>query len=82
MEKDLETFSHLLANPYFCKRGNTIEERNIDQLLLNALQDKFPSITITEKEYYQNISKIEKLLTEIIIKNSIDIIIQKIENVE
>jgi hypothetical protein len=80
MKKDLETYSHLLANPYFCKKDNTIEKKSEDILLLKALQTKFPDINISEKGYYQNISKIENLLVENTIKNSIDTIIQVIED--
>lgn len=80
MKKDLETYSHLLANPYFCKKDNISEEKSEDILLLNALQNKFPHISISKNDYIINISKIEKLLVENIIKNSIDTIIQTIEN--
>ena len=79
MEKDLETFTHLLANPYFCKKNNDLKKPNEDNILLKSLQDKFPLLNITEKEYNQNILKIEILLKESIIKNTIDSIIEKIK---
>ena len=62
MERDNETFSHLLANPYHCKKKDIT--KTIDESIIELLQKKFTNIEIKSQDYYNNLSKIENIFIE------------------
>ena len=53
MERDNETFSHLLANPYHCKKNDIT--KTIDESIIELLQKKFTNIEIKSQDYYNNL---------------------------
>ena len=58
-----ETF-FLLANPYYHKRKKVAITNTIDDELLLLLNRKFPHLKILNKDYIENIKKIESLFVE------------------
>ena len=76
MEKDTNTYSHLLANPFHC-RGNRVE-KTIDDHIIELLQRKYPELDIHEKDYYNNILKIENIFIDSNIHNIVVIKLQSL----
>ena len=71
-----DTF-HLLANPYHIKKKKIYIEPSLDDEILRLIQKKFPNLKILEEDYTLFILKIENLLTDIIIENHINHIINE-----
>jgi hypothetical protein len=76
MEKDTNTYSHLLANPFHC-RGNIVE-KTIDDHIIELLQRKYPHLDIHEKDYYNNVHKIENMFIDCNIHNIVTIQLQSL----
>lgn len=77
MNRDEITLSHLLANPIYVKRPNNIQY-SVDNEIRKLLGKKF-EVELTQENYEKIIIKIEKFLLELEVKNTIDRIIDKID---
>ena len=77
MNRDEITLSHLLANPIYVKRPNNIQY-SVDNEIRKLLGKKF-EVELTQENYEKIIIKIEKFLLELEVKNTIDRIIDKVD---
>tara|TARA_B110000495_G_scaffold202892_1_gene224432 strand:- start:422 stop:709 length:288 start_codon:yes stop_codon:yes gene_type:complete len=77
--KDKTDVFHLLANPIHIKgKRNKPTIDNIDNDIFILLNKRFPSMNITEYDRQNILEKIESLLNEISIKNTINEVINNI----
>ena len=77
MNRDDITLSHLLANPFYIKKSNNIQY-SVDSEIKKLLTKKF-EVELTQENYEKIIIKIEKFLLELEVKNTIDRIIDKVD---
>jgi|TARA_B110000914_G_C15096610_1_gene279727 hypothetical protein len=77
MNRDDITLSHLLANPIYVKRENNLQY-SIDNELRKLLDKKF-EVQLTKEKYKKIIIKIENLLAELEVEDTINRIIGDID---
>lgn len=78
LNKETDVF-HLLANPIYIKgKKNKPTIYNIDNDIFILLNKRFPSINITECDKSNILEKIESLLIDISIKNTVNEVINNI----
>ena len=77
MNRDDITLSHLLANPIYVKRPNNIQY-SVDNELRKLLCKKF-EVELTQENYEKIIIKIENIIVELEVENTIDRIIDNID---
>ena len=71
--EDNNNLYHLLVNPYKVNRNKkVIKETTIDDVLINILKKKYHEYTLSNKDYDNIINNIDKLVSDLDIKNLIN----------
>ena len=74
--EDNNNLYHLLVNPYKVNRNKkVIKETTVDDILINILKKKYHKYTLSDKDYYNIINNLDKLVLDLDIKNLINNIV-------